>query len=200
MTGFLSGGLAFFVCCASAYCGVVAYIRRADTPEILRCAKYESFPSGRESTSSLNMCPREPWSANREAYECRDLCSLKLGCLAENEQYYYDLSGDDAAEIECVDLSVEACEAAILAATNEDSAGPVVVGPLRDAAVGEACRAAFARDELSEDDDAVARQMYAGEARETAKTLMKHKNSKSARRFKRLREELSSRTAGGRDL
>ena len=42
--------------------------------------------------------------------------------------------------------------------------------------------------------------MYAGEARETAKTLMKHKNSKSARRFKRLREELSSRTAGGRDL
>ena len=58
------------------------------------------------------------------------------------------------------------------------------MGPLRDAAVGDACRAAFARDELSEDDDAVARQMYAGEARETAKTLMKHKNSKSARRFK----------------
>ena len=97
-------------------------------------------------------------------------------------------------------LSVEACEAATLAATNEDSAGPVVVGPLRDAAVGEACRAAFARDELSEDDDAVARRLYAGEARETAKTLMKHQNSKSARRFRRLREELSSRTAGGRDL
>ena len=96
-------------------------------------------------------------------------------------------------------LSVEACEAAILA-THEDGAGPVVVGPLRDAAVGDACRAAFARDELSEDDDAVARQMYAGEARETAKTLMKHQNSKSARRFRRLREELSSRTAGGRDL
>ena len=70
----------------------------------------------------------------------------------------------------------------------------------RDAAVGDACRAAFARDELSEDDDAVARRLYAGEARETAKTLMKHKNSKSARRFRRLREELSSRTAGGRDL
>ena len=75
-----------------------------------------------------------------------------------------------------------------------------MVGPLRDAAVGDACRAAFARDELSEDDDAVARRMYAGEARETAKTLMKHKNSKSARRFRRLREELSSRTAAGRDL
>ena len=41
--------------------------------------------------------------------------------------------------------------------------------------------------------------MYAGEAREMAKTLIEHKNSKSARRFKRLREELSSRTAG-RDL
>ena len=67
-------------------------------------------------------------------------------------------------------------------------------------AVGDACRAAFARDELSEDDDAVARRMYAGEARETAMTLMKHQNSKSARRFRRLREELSSRTAGGRDL
>ena len=117
---------------------------------------------------------------------------------AINEAYYYDLGAEDeAAEIECVGLSVEACEAAILAATNEDGAGPVAVGPLRDAAVGDACRAAFARDELSEDDDAVARRMYAGEARET---LMKHKNSKSARRFRRLREELSSRTAGGRDL
>ena len=63
-----------------------------------------------------------------------------------------------------------------------------------------ACRAAFARDELSEDDDEAARLLYAGEARETAKTLMKHQNSKSARRFTRLREELSSRTASGRDL
>ena len=61
-------------------------------------------------------------------------------------------------------------------------------------------RTTFARDELSEDDDAAARQMYAGEARGTAMTLMKHQNSKSARRFRRLREELSSRTAGGRDL
>ena len=143
-----------------------------------------------------NMCPREPWSANFEAYECRDLCSLKLGCLAENEAYYYDPSADNA-EVECVDLSVEACEAAILAAT--EGAEPVMVGPLRNAAIGEACRAAFARDELSEDDDAVARLLYAGEARETAKTLMKHQNSKIGRRFKRLREELSSRTAG-RDL
>ena len=97
-------------------------------------------------------------------------------------------------------LSVEACEAATLAATAEAGFGPVVVGPLRDAAVGDACRAAFARDELSEDDDATARVLYAGEARETAKTLMKHQNSKSARRFKRLREELSARKAGGRDL
>ena len=48
-------------------------------------------------------------------------------------------------------------------------------------------------------DDAVERLLYAGEARETAKTLMKHEKSKIARRFKRLREELSSRTAG-RDL
>ena len=141
------------------------------------------------------MCPAD----YNDTDECRTLCSLKLGCPAQNRAYYYDLGTDDLAEIECVDLSVEACEAAILAATNEDSAGPVVVGPLRDAAVGDACRAAFARDELSEDDDATARVLYAGEARETAKTLMKHKNSKSARRFKRLREELSSRTAG-RDL
>ena len=143
-----------------------------------------------------NMCPGG-WN---DTDECRTLCSLKLGCPARNEAYYYDLGADEAAEVECVDLSVEACEAAIMAATAEAGFGPVVVGPLRDAAVGEACRAAFARDELSEDDDAVARQMYAGEARETAKTLMKHQNSKSARRFRRLREELSSRTAGGRDL
>ena len=142
---------------------------------------------------------RQLWSANFEAYECRDLCSLKLGCLAENEAYYYDPSADNA-EVECVDLSVEACEAAILAATHEDGAGPVVVGPLRNAAVGEACRAAFARDELSEDDDGVARLPYAGEARETAKTLMKHQNSKSARRFRRLADELYGRKWGGRDL
>ena len=142
-----------------------------------------------------NMCPAG-WN---DSDECRGLCSLKLACPARNEAYYYDLGSDQAAEVECVDLSVEACEAAILAATHEDGAGPVVVGPLRNAAVGEACRAAFARDELSEDDDGVARLPYAGEARETAMTLMKHQNSKSARRFRRLREELSSRT-GGRDL
>ena len=92
--------------------------------------------------------------------------------------------------------SPKACEAAILAATHEDGAEPVMVGPLRNAAIGEACRVAFARDELSEDDDAVTRLLYAGEARETAKILMKHQNSKIGRRFKRLREELSSRTAG----
>ena len=50
--------------------------------------------------------------------------------------------------------------------------------------------------DLCPDDDAVARLLYAGEARETAKILMKHQNSKIGRRFKRLREELSSRTAG----
>ena len=117
---------------------------------------------------------------------------------AINEAYYYDLGAEDeAAEIECVGLSVEACEEAILAAT--EGAEPVMVGPLRDAAVGDACRAAFARDELSEDDDAAERRLYTGDARETALRLMKHKNSKSARRFNRLREELSSRTAG-RDL
>ena len=105
-----------------------------------------------------------------ETDECRALCSLKLACPARNEAYYYDLDADAA-----------------------------IIGPLRDLAVGDACRAAFARDELSEDDDEAARLLYAGEARETAKTLMEHQNSKSARRFKRLREELSSRTAG-RDL
>ena len=112
-----------------------------------------------------NMCPSD-WN---DTEECRALCSLKLACPALNEAYYYDLGADNAAEVECVDLSVEACEAAIM--TAEAGFGPVVVGPLRDAAVGEACRAAFARDELSEDDDATARVLYAGEARETAKTL-----------------------------
>ena len=144
-----------------------------------------------------NMCPAD----YNDSDECRALCSLKLACPAQNEAYYYDLGAEDeAAEVECEDLSVEACEAAIMAATAEAGFGPVVVGPLRDAAVGEACRAAFARDELSEDDDSAARRLYAGEARETAKTLMLHKNSKSARRFRRLTEALSKRKAGGRDL
>ena len=173
--------------------GILAYLECVETSE---AAEDMSRHGHACDAVCANMCPREPWSANYEAYECRDLCSLKLGCLAENEQYYYDLGADQAAEIECVDLSVEACEAAILAATHEDGAEPVMVGPLRNAAIGEACRAAFARDELSEDDDAVARLLYAGEARETAKILMKHQNSKIGRRFKRLREELSSRTAG----
>jgi hypothetical protein len=141
-----------------------------------------------------NMCPAD----YDETYECRALCSLRLGCLARNEVYYYNASVDEAAEIECVDLSVEACEEAILAAT--EGTEPVMVGPLRDAAVGEECRAAFARDEVSEDDDSAARRLYTGEARETALTLMKHKNSKSARRFRRLTEELSGRKAAGRDL
>ena len=172
--------------------GVLAYLECVETSE---AAEDMSRHGHACDAVCANMCPREPWSANFEAYECRDLCSLKLGCLAENEAYYYDPSADNA-EVECVDLSVEACEAAILAATHEDGAEPVMVGPLRNAAIGEACRAAFARDELSEDDDAVARLLYAGEARETAKILMKHQNSKIGRRFKRLREELSSRTAG----
>ena len=171
--------------------GVLAYLECVEASE---AAEDMSRRHGQACDDvCANMCPREPWSANFEAYECRDLCSLKLGCLAENEAYYYDPSADNA-EVECVDLSVEACEAAILAAT--EGAEPVMVGPLRNAAIGEACRAAFARDELSEDDDAVARLLYAGEARETAKILMKHQNSKIGRRFKRLREELSSRTSG----
>ena len=170
--------------------GVLAYLECVEASE---AAEDMSRHGQACDDVCANMCPREPWSANYEAYECRDLCSLKLGCLAENEAYYYDPSAD-YAEVECVDLSVEACEAAILAAT--EGAEPVMVGPLRNAAIGEACRAAFARDELSEDGDAVARLLYAGEARETAKILMKHQNSKIGRRFKRLREELSSRTAG----
>ena len=173
--------------------GVLAYLECVETSE---AAEDMSRHGQACDDVCATMCPAD----YNDSDECRTLCSLKLGCPAQNEGYYYDLGADDdAADIECVGLAVEACEAAILAATNED-AGPVVMGPLRDAAVGDACRAAFARDELSEDDDAVARRLYAGEARETAKTLMKHKNSKSARRFKRLREELSSRTAGGRDL
>ena len=63
-----------------------------------------------------------------------------------------------------------------------------------------AAKVVAARNAHDVDDDGCYREtVYAGEAREMAKTLIEHKNSKSARRFKRLREELSSRTAG-RDL
>ena len=174
--------------------GVLAYLECVETGE---AAEDMSRHGQACDDVCANMCPAD----YNDSDECRALCSLKLACPAQNEAYYYDLGAEDeAAEVECEDLSVEACEAAIMAATAEAGFGPVVVGPLRDAAVGEACRAAFARDELSEDDDATARVLYAGEARETAKTLMKHQNSKSARRFRRLREELSARKAGGRDL
>ena len=85
--------------------------------------------------------------------ECRALCSLRFECLARNEAYYYDLAVDGAAEdLECVDLSSEECDEA-KAATRQDGAEPIVMGPLRDAAVGEECRVAFATDELAEEGD-----------------------------------------------
>ena len=122
--------------------------------------------------------------------ECRVLCSLRFECPARNEAYYYNLAAEDD-DLDCADLSIEACEEA-QAAARQDGAEPVVVGPLRDAAVGDECRAAFAIDELSEEGD-VARRPYAGEVRATALNLMKHKNSYGARRFKRLWEELSKK-------
>ena len=134
-----------------------------------------------------NMCPTD----YDETDECRALCSLRLGCLARNEAYYYDLSGDEAAEIECVDLPVEACAEATLAAT--EGREPVIIGPLRNATVGDECRAAFARDELSEDDVSSERELYTGEARETAWKIMQNVHSKEARRFKRLQDEELSR-------
>ena len=99
------------------------------------------------------------------------------------------VSADEATAIECVDLSVDACAEATLAAAELRGAEPVIIGPLRNATVGDECRAAFARDELSEDDDVGARRLYTGEARETAWKLMQEVNSKHARRFKRLHDE-----------
>ena len=133
------------------------------------------------------------WAYKDETEEFQLLCSLKLGCLARNEAYYYDLSADAAAEIECVDLSVDACAEATLAAAELRGAEPVIIGPLRNATVGDECRAAFARDELSEDDDTASRQLYTGEARETAWKIMQNVHSKGARRFKRLQDEELSR-------
>ena len=86
--------------------------------------------------------------------ECRVLCSLRFECPARNEAYYYNLAAEDD-DLDCADLSIEACEEA-QAAARQDGAEPVVVGPLRDAAVGDECRAAFAIDELSEEGDVAA--------------------------------------------
>ena len=141
-----------------------------------------------------NMVPADiykDYSTEEEIEILRLHCSLRLGCLARNEAYYYDLSGDEAAEIECVDLSVEACAEATLAAT--EGREPVIIGPLRNATVGDECRAAFARDELSEDDVFSERELYTGEARETAWKIMQNVHSKEARRFKRLQDEELSR-------
>ena len=141
-----------------------------------------------------NMVPADiykDYSTEEEIEILRLHCSLRLGCLARNEAYYYDLSGDEAAEIECVDLPVEACAEATLAAT--EGREPVIIGPLRNATVGDECRAAFARDELSEDDVFSERELYTGEARETAWKIMQNVHSKEARRFKRLQDEELSR-------
>ena len=88
-----------------------------------------------------------------------------------------------------MDLSVDACAEATLAAAELRGAEPVVIGPLRNATVGDECRAAFARDELSEDDVFSERELYTGEARETAWKIMQNVHSKEARRFKRLQDE-----------
>ena len=50
-----------------------------------------------------------------------------------------------------------------------------------------------ARDELSEDDVFSERELYTGEARETAWKIMHNVHSKEARRFKRLQDEELSR-------
>ena len=82
---------------------------------------------------------------------------------------YYDASVDEAAEIECVDLSVEACEVAILAATAPNPSWWVH----SDAAVGgEELRSRATRFRRT---TTRPRGLYTGEARETASTLMKHK-------------------------
>ena len=87
---------------------------------------------------------------------------------------------------------------ATLAAT--EGREPVIIGPLRNATVGDECRAAFARDELSEDDVFSERELYTGEARETAWKIMQNVYSKDARRLKRLQEEALSRKAAGSEL
>ena len=48
-------------------------------------------------------------------------------------------------------------------------------------------------DELSEDDVFSERELYTGEARETAWKIMQNVHSKEARRFKRLQDEELSR-------
>ncbi|CAH0380274.1 unnamed protein product [Pelagomonas calceolata] len=143
-----------------------------------------------------NMVPTDiykDYSTEEEIEILRLHCSLRLGCLARNEAYYYDLSADEATAIECVDLSVDACAEATLAAAELRGTEPVIIGPLRNATVGDECRAAFARDELSEDDVFSERELYTGEARETAWKIMQNVHSKEARRFKRLQDEELSR-------
>ena len=96
-----------------------------------------------------------------------------------------------AAEIECVGLSDEACAEATLAAT--EGTEPVIIGPLRNATVGDECRAEFAHDEPFYLGENPASCLYAGEARETARKIMQNVWSKDARRFKRLQDEELSR-------
>jgi len=141
-----------------------------------------------------NMFPADIYKDDLELTRLH--CSLKLGCLARNEAYYYDPSADVAAEIECVGLSDEACAEATLAAT--EGTEPVTIGPLRNATVGDECRAEFAHDEPFYLGENPASCLYAGEARETARKIMQNVWSKDARRLKRLQEEaLSSRKAAG---
>ena len=143
-----------------------------------------------------NMVPADiykDYSTEEEIEILRLHCSLRLGCLARNEAYYYDLSADEATAIECVDLSVDACAEATLAAAELRGTEPVIIGPLRNATVGDECRAEFANDEPFYLGENPASCLYAGEARETARKIMQNVWSKDARRFKRLQDEELSR-------
>ena len=101
------------------------------------------------------------------------------------------VSADEATAIECVDLSVDACAEATLAAA--EGREPVIIGPLRNATVGDECRAEFANDEPFYLGENPAACLYAGEAREAARKIMQNVWSKDARRFKRLQDEELSR-------
>ena len=85
----------------------------------------------------------------------------------------------------------QTCAEATLAAT--EGTEPVTIGPLRNATVGDECRAEFANDEPFYLGENPAACLYAGEAREAARKIMQNVWSKDARRFKRLQDEELSR-------
>ena len=143
------------------------------------------------------LCEHVPGRYKDDTDEFRALCSPKLGCLAPGHTTT-TLAEDEAAEIECVGLSCRGVRRSHPGGDGRPRARHWSIAQ-RDGGRGVSSR--FARDELSEDDDAASARAVHRRGAGDRQDAHEAQKLERARRFKRLREgELSRKAAGARPL